>query len=247
MTSRPLAFRGAVLSGPPWLWSPAPSRGRGRGSGPVTVAFTGIQTSGGLSQALALTVLAGTLLILVLRVRGRQGVAGLLGLLGVGLLLVGLLQREPSPALVRQQVLDISLLDTVVLRTTGWPWAYAVAGVLVLVGSALTLLRSGAGRGGPTGSGVTPAPLNDLVGPTPPSCGKRWMPARTRRIGQADHGTAGRDRIARGPRCAQSDLTRHNGKKGRPDPNSRCGGSEEAWPLLINRPRRRRVTLPASR
>ena len=138
-------------------------------SGPVTVAFTGIQATGGLSQTLALTVLAGTLLILVLRVRGRRAVAGLLGLLGVGLLLVGLLRRAPSPALMRQRVLDISLLDTVSLRTTGWPWAYAGAGVLVLAGSALTLLRSGRWPGRTDRFRRDPAPVErpDQLRPRP--------------------------------------------------------------------------------
>ena len=192
MTSRPLAFV-ALFSGAALALIAGSQPWSRASSGPVTVAFTGIQTSGGLSQALALTVLAGTLLILVLRVRGRQGVAGLLGLLGVGMLLVGLLQRDPGPALVRQQVLDISLLDTVVLQTTGWPWAYAVAGVLVLVGSALTLLRSGHWPGRTDRFRRDPAPLNDLVGSDPAQLWKAMDAGQDPTIGQADHGTAGRD------------------------------------------------------
>lgn len=192
MTSRSLAF--VALFGGAALALIAGSQPWSRASsGPVTVAFTGIQTSGGLSQALALTVLAGTLLILVLRVRGRRAVAGLLGLLGVGLLLVGLLQRGPSPALVRQQVLDISLLDTVSLRTTGWPWAYAGAGVLVLAGSALTLFRSGQWPGRTDRFRRDPAPANDLISSDPAHLWKAMDAGLDPTIGQADHGTAGRD------------------------------------------------------
>jgi uncharacterized membrane protein (TIGR02234 family) len=142
VSSRSLAFAallvGAALalvaSSQPWSQAT---------SGPVSVPFTGNQVTGGLTQTLALTVLAGTLLLLALRVRGRQIVGALLSLLGVGLVLVGVLRRVPSQTLVRQQVLDISLLDAAALRATVWPWAYAGAGALVLAGGVLTVLRCG--------------------------------------------------------------------------------------------------------
>jgi len=142
VSSRSLAFAillagaGLALVAGPQPWSRATS-------GPVSVAFTGNQVTGGLAQTLALTVLAGTLLMLVLRVRGRRAVGALLGLLGVGLVLVGVLRQAPGGTLVRQQVLDISLLEIVVLRSTVWPWVYAGAGALVLAGGVLTVLRSG--------------------------------------------------------------------------------------------------------
>ena len=142
MSSRSLAF--AVLSVGATLALVAGSQPWSRAtSGPVSAAFTGNQVTGGLTQTLALTVLAGTVLMLVLRVRGRQTVGALLGLLGVGLVMVGVLRRAPSSTLVRQQVLDISLLDSVVLRPTVWPWVYAGAGALVLAAGGLTVLRSG--------------------------------------------------------------------------------------------------------
>ena len=142
MTSRSLTF--ALLLAGAGLALVAGSQSWSRAtSGPVSVAFTGNQVTGGLAQTLALTVLAGTLLMLVLRVRGRRAVGALLGLLGVGLVLVGVLRQAPSVTLVRQQVLDISLLDTVALRSTVWPWVYAGAGALVIAGGGLTMLRSG--------------------------------------------------------------------------------------------------------
>jgi len=142
MSSRSLAFAALLVGAALALvagsqaWSLATS-------GPVSVPFTGNQVTGDLTRTLALTVLAGTLLMLALRVRGRQIVGALLGLLGIGLVLVGVLRRAPSQTLVRQQVLDISLLDSAVLRSTVWPWVYAGAGALVLAGGVLTVLRCG--------------------------------------------------------------------------------------------------------
>jgi len=94
---------------------------------------------------------------------------------------------------VRQQVLDISLLDTVSLQTTGWPWAYAGAGVLVLVGSALTLLRSGQWPGRTDRFRRDPAPLNDPISSDPAQLWKAMDAGLDPTIGQVDHGTAGRD------------------------------------------------------
>jgi len=142
VSSRSLAFA-ALLAGAALALVAGSQAWSQATSGPVSVPFTGNQVTGGLTQTLALTVLAGTLLMLALRVRGRRTVGALLGLLGIGLVLVGVLRRAPSQTLVRQQVLDISLLDSAVLRSTVWPWAYAGAGALVLAGGLLTVLRCG--------------------------------------------------------------------------------------------------------
>ncbi len=76
----------------------------------------------GLSQALAAAGLAGALLLLALRARGRQVVGGALALLGLGLVAVGVVAATGQPA--------------------PWPIGYAVAGVLVVAGGMLTLLTS---------------------------------------------------------------------------------------------------------
>ena len=144
--------------------------------------------------------------MLVLRVRGRRAVGALLGLLGVGLVLVGVLRRAPSPTLVRQQVLDISLLDTVVLRSTVWPWVYAGAGALVLAGGVLTVLRSGRWPGRTDRFRRDAAPVNGRQ----PGRSRRPVEGHGRRSGPHDRaiGPADQERDtsgpfdARGPRCA---------------------------------------------
>lgn len=110
----------------------------------ATVAFTGSETSGGLSQALALVALAGTLLVLVLQARGRRVVAVLLGLAGLGALVVGAVRLRPGEDVVRTKVRQVSLSDSFALTPTAWPWLFAAAGLLVLAGA--TLLWFGAPR-----------------------------------------------------------------------------------------------------
>lgn len=111
-------------------------------AGGAAVAFLGTEATGGLSQALAVVALAGTLLVLVLRTRGRRVLAVLLGLAGLAIILVGVLRRAPGGAAVRTRLRQVSLADSYALSPTVWPWLFAVAGLLVLAGS--TLLWRGA-------------------------------------------------------------------------------------------------------
>jgi uncharacterized membrane protein (TIGR02234 family) len=104
---------------------------RAAGTG-VSVAFTGTEASGGLAQALALVALAGALLGLVLRRRGRQVLGVLLVLAGAGVVVLGLTRPRPSSGTVRSRVLEVSLADQFALVGTPWPYVYAVAGLLVL-------------------------------------------------------------------------------------------------------------------
>lgn len=114
---------------------------RATGDG-VAVAFSGTETTAGLAQALAVVALAGWLLVLVLRTRGRQVVAGLLALAGAGMVLVGVLGLRPSDAAVRTQVREVSLADQFGLSATGWSYGYAATGVLVLLGAVLVLVTA---------------------------------------------------------------------------------------------------------
>lgn len=107
----------------------------------VSVTFTGAQASAGLGQALALVVLVGTLLALVLVVRGRRILGALLVLAGVGALVVGVSRPRPSADAVRSQVREVSLADQFALAPTVWPWVYAAAG-LIVIGSALLMLST---------------------------------------------------------------------------------------------------------
>lgn len=106
----------------------------------AAVGFRGSDATGGLAQALAAVTLAGVLLVLVLRVRGRRLLAVVLGATGVGMVVVGALQTAPDADTVRTRVRQVSLTDQFALDTTGWPWVYAVAGLLVLAGAVLLWL-----------------------------------------------------------------------------------------------------------
>jgi uncharacterized membrane protein (TIGR02234 family) len=124
----------ALLTGAqPW-W-------RATGEG-VVVTFTGTETTAGLSQALGVVALAGWLLVLVLRTRGRQVVAVLLSLAGVGIVVVGVLRPRPTAAAVRTQVREVSLADQFALGSTGWVYGYAASGLLVIAGAVLVLLTA---------------------------------------------------------------------------------------------------------
>ncbi len=127
---------GLLTSAQPWFRASGDSGGGAEDA----IVFSGAEASGGLTQALAAVVLAGVLLTLVLRVRGRRVVAVLLGLCGLGMLVVGLLRNPPSEAAIRTRFRQVSLADQFVLDWTGWPWAYAGAGLLVLAGAALLWL-----------------------------------------------------------------------------------------------------------
>ncbi len=114
---------------------------RATGDG-VAVAFSGTETTAGLAQALAVVALAGWLLVLVLRTRGRQVVAVLLALAGTGMVLVGVLGLRPSDAAVRTQVREVSLADQFGLAATGWSYGYAATGLIVAAGAVLVLVTA---------------------------------------------------------------------------------------------------------
>lgn len=138
MRPRPLALGflaaggllGVVAAAQPW-W-------RATGDG-VAVAFSGTEATAGLSQALAVVVLAGWVLILVLRARGRRVLAAVLTLAGVGMLVTGVWRPRPSTAAVLTQVREVSLIDQFALAGTPWPWIYACAGLLVTAAAVLVV------------------------------------------------------------------------------------------------------------
>lgn len=104
------------------------------------MVFKGTEATGGLSQALAVVTLAGTLLVLVLKPKGRRVVAVLLAAAGVGLCLVGVLRWRPSGEAVRTKMRQVSLIDQYALTPTPWPWVFALAGVVVTCGAVLLVL-----------------------------------------------------------------------------------------------------------
>jgi uncharacterized membrane protein (TIGR02234 family) len=126
---------GFVAAAQPW-W-------RAEGAG-AAVSFSGSDATGGLSQALAAVTLAGVLLVLVLRRRGRRILAVGLAATGLGMIATGTLQSAPDADAVRNRVRQVSLTDQFALTTSAWPWLYALAGLLVVAGA--LLLWVGAGR-----------------------------------------------------------------------------------------------------
>ena len=148
MRSRALAFGCLLLGGGLALVGSAQPWWRAVGEG-VAVKFSGTQATGGLSQALAIVALAGTLLMLALRTRGRRVIGALLLLVGAGIGVVGGLRLQPSAGAVRSQMREVSLADAFHVSATVWPWVFALSGVLVAAGAVLTIITA---RTWPSGS-----------------------------------------------------------------------------------------------
>lgn len=114
---------------------------------------TGNELTSGLAQALALTLLAGALLPLVLKRRGRRVLALALGFLATVASALPF-AFTPSDAFVRARLRTVTLSDHFDLTALGWGWAYAVAAALALAG-AIGLMLSGRPAPPPP---ATPAP-----------------------------------------------------------------------------------------
>jgi uncharacterized membrane protein (TIGR02234 family) len=142
VSSRTAAFALLLIGGVAALVASAQAWWRASGA-QVSVRFTGSESTAGLSQALPVVVVVGTVLLLVLGVRGRRVVAVLLALLAAGVIVVGALRRRPSPDAVRTQVREVTLADQFALVGTAWPWLYAAAGAVVLAGAVLIMVTVG--------------------------------------------------------------------------------------------------------
>jgi uncharacterized membrane protein (TIGR02234 family) len=143
MKSRTLAFGCLIIGGVLALVGSAQPWWRAASQG-VVVRFSGTQATTGLSQALAIVALAGTLLLLALRTRGRRVVGALLLLVGVAIAIVGGLRLQPSAEAVRSQVREVSLTDAFQLTATAWGWVFALSGLLVAGGAILTMITASA-------------------------------------------------------------------------------------------------------
>jgi uncharacterized membrane protein (TIGR02234 family) len=143
MKSRTLAFGCLIIGGALALVGSAQLWWRAVGQGAV-VKFSGTQATTGLSQALAIVALAGTLLLLVLRTRGRRVVGAVLLLVGAAIAFVGGLRLQPSAGVVRSRVREVSLADEFQLNATVWPWVFALSGLLVAGGAVLTMITAAA-------------------------------------------------------------------------------------------------------
>ncbi|SEQ34297.1 Trp biosynthesis-associated membrane protein [Microlunatus flavus] len=142
MRSRPLALGGLAVGAVLALVAGSRAWWRASGTG-VSVSFSGTEASAGLAQALALVVLAGALLGLVLRSRGRRVLGVLLALAGVGVVVLGVTRPRPASQAVQSRVLEVSLADQFALVGTPWPYVYAAAGLVVLAAAVLMAARAG--------------------------------------------------------------------------------------------------------
>ncbi len=104
--------------------------------------LSGTDSTGGLSQALMVVVLAGILLGLVLRSRGRRVLAVILAISGAAALSVGASHPRPSASKVVSRLREVTLSDRFDLVITAWPWLFAAAGALILLGAVLMLLTA---------------------------------------------------------------------------------------------------------
>jgi uncharacterized membrane protein (TIGR02234 family) len=138
MRSRALAFGCLLVGGGLALVGSAQPWWRAVGEG-VVVKFSGAQATGGLSQALAIVALAGTLLMLALPTRGRRVMGALLLPVGAGIAVAGGFRLQPSADAIRNQVREVSLADAFGLTATAWPWIFAFSGVLLAAGALLTM------------------------------------------------------------------------------------------------------------
>ena len=142
MRSRTLAFGGLFIGGASALVASQQPWWRATGEG-VVLSASGTEATGGLSQALAIVALAGTLLMLALQTRGRRMTGGLLLLVGVGVAVVGVRAFQPSADALRGEAREMSLAERFDLSVTAWPWAFAAAGVLVAGAAVLTMITAG--------------------------------------------------------------------------------------------------------
>jgi uncharacterized membrane protein (TIGR02234 family) len=140
MRSRALAFGCLIIGGSLALIGSGQPWWRAVGEG-VVLKFSGTQATGGLCQSLAILALAGTLLLLALRTRGRRIIGALLALIGVGLAMVGGLGLRPSADAFGSQLRQVSLAET--LSATVWPWIFVGSGVLITIGAVLTMITAG--------------------------------------------------------------------------------------------------------
>lgn len=113
---------GLLLASQPWWTTP---------SGP---SVSGNQASATLAGVLAGAAVAGSALALLLRRVGRQILGALLAVIGAGMLATGWAARIPPAA--------TTTFDSGVQTATGLQFAYAGAGLLVLLGGVLLVVRA---------------------------------------------------------------------------------------------------------
>ena len=128
-----------LAAGKTWATGSAPLTGGGL----VPVRVTG-KTVSGLPDALALVGLAALLAVFSVRRTGRLVVSALLTLCGAGVIWTAAATSSGTAALNSAAARASGLTDTTVRHVahTGWPWAAALGGALLLAAGVTALLRS---------------------------------------------------------------------------------------------------------
>jgi uncharacterized membrane protein (TIGR02234 family) len=110
------------------------------GGGSMTVTVTGSDVTG-LPGALAMVGLAALFAVFAVRRAGRTAVAALLALCGAGITGAALLGAGDTGALQEEAAATTGLAESAVEQVTysGWPYAAAVGGVLLLIAGVLAL------------------------------------------------------------------------------------------------------------
>lgn len=102
------------------------------------VPLSGADVTGGLAQALALTLLAGWGAVSLLRGRARAVFALVLALAGLGAVAVAVTGRAVSEEAARAALRTVSLADPVLAEQWWMPALYGLGGALAVVGGVLT-------------------------------------------------------------------------------------------------------------
>jgi uncharacterized membrane protein (TIGR02234 family) len=105
--------------------------------GGFDVDVSGVEVTAGLGQALALTLLAGWLVLLVLRRWGRAIMSALIGLIGVAMVALAILGHDIDDATARARLRTVSLADPVVTIVWWAPALFGLAGAIAVAGAAL--------------------------------------------------------------------------------------------------------------
>lgn len=104
--------------------------------------LTGAAVTAGLASSLPVAALAATALMLLLSARGRRVIGVLVAVLAVGVVAVGVLNPvvdEEAWQNLTANVWTGARHDPI---ATGWHWGYAAAGLLLLLGASIVVLRA---------------------------------------------------------------------------------------------------------
>lgn len=98
---------------------------------------SGVDVTAGLGQALALTLLAGWLVLLVLRRWGRVVMSALIGLVGVAMMALAAFGHGVDAETARTRLRTVSLAEPVVTIVWWAPALFGLAGAIAVAGAVL--------------------------------------------------------------------------------------------------------------